>query len=82
MRSPGSLGLNLGQLEWHPSQLRTRYGLRGSARPLEHIGDSRAVLTGGDIDDILATGLSAFLDGIQRELGALHQDIASGFFGA
>jgi uncharacterized alpha-E superfamily protein len=79
---PRSLGLNLGQIEWHLSQLRTRYGLRGSVRPLERIGDLRAVLAGGDIDDVLAIGLSAFLDGIQHQLGALHQDIAGGFFGA
>ncbi len=78
---PRSLGLNLGQLEWHLSQLRTRYGLRGGVRPLERIDNLRAVLAGSGIDEILAKGLSAFLDGIQRELAALHQDIARSFFG-
>ena len=77
---PRSLGLNLAQLEWHLSQLRSRYHLHGSLRPLERVDDLRAALASGTIDGILARGLSAFLDGIQRQLGELHRDIAEAFF--
>jgi uncharacterized alpha-E superfamily protein len=78
---PRSLGLNLAQLEWHMSQLRTRYHLRGSIRPLERVDDLRALLAHGSIDAILASGLSSFLDGIQRQVGQLHEDINAAFLG-
>ncbi len=79
---PRSLGLNLAQLEWHLSQLRMRYFLQGSLRPLERVDELRAFVATASIDNILARGFSEFLDGIQRELGALHQDIAEAFFPA
>ncbi len=77
---PRSLGLNLAQLEWHLSQLRTRYHLHGTAVPLERVEDLRAVVMQGSIDSLLAGGLSQFLDGIQRQIALLHADIAEAFF--
>jgi len=77
---PRSLGLNLAQVEWHLSQLRMRYLLHGTLRPLERLDDLRALLTASSIDEVLARGLSEFLDGIQRQIAALHRDIAESFF--
>ena len=80
---PRSLGLNLAQIEWHLSQLRMRYFLHGSLRPLERVDELRALIATTSVDEILVgNGFSAFLDGIQRQIGALHQDIAQAFFPA
>ncbi len=78
---PRSLGVNLAQLEWHLSQLRTRFHLRASSVALERLDDLRAILANGLNDRILTDGFSPLLDGIQRQLGKLHGDIADNFFG-
>jgi uncharacterized alpha-E superfamily protein len=78
---PRSAGLNLAQLDWHLNQLRSQYYLRGSAPALERLDDLRAMLASQTIDEILARGLSPFLDTLQRELGALHGDIMRGLCG-
>ena len=78
---PRSAGLNLAQLDWHLNQLRSQYYLRGCAPALERLDDLRAMLASQTIDEILARGLSPFLDTLQRELGALHGDIMSGLCG-
>ena len=78
---PRSTALNLAQLDWHLSQLRSQYHLRGCAPALERLDDLRGMLVSQTIDEILARGLSPFLDTMQRELGALHGDIMSGLCG-
>ena len=78
---PRSAGLNLAQLDWHLNQLRSQYHLRGCAPALERLDDLRAMLASQTIDEILARGLSPFLDTLQRELGALHGDIMRGLCG-
>ncbi len=77
---PRSLGLNLAMLDWHLTQLRSRYHLRASGAPLERLDDLRALLANLKIDSILRDGLSAFLDGIQHQLAKLHADVATAFF--
>ena len=63
------------------NQLRSQYYLRGCTPALERLDDLRAMLASQTIDEILARGLSPFLDTLQRELGALHGDIMRGLCG-
>ena len=72
---PRSAGLSLAQLDWHLTTLRSRYHLRGSTQALERLDELRSMLAAQTVDEILRRGLSAFLDWMQRELGALHGDI-------
>lgn len=78
---PRSIRLNLAQLEWHLTQLRLRYHLRGGSAALERVDDLNTALTHTAVDDLLARGLSPFLDWIQREIASLHNDIMKGFCG-
>ena len=72
---PRSAGLNLAQLDWHLTTLRSRYHLRGCAPALERLDDLQTMLASQTVDEILGRGLSPFLDWVQRELAALHGDI-------
>jgi uncharacterized alpha-E superfamily protein len=76
---PRSIRLNLAQLEWHLTQLRLRYHLRGGSAALERVDDLNASLTHTAVDGLLARGLSPFLDWIQRDIAMLHNDIVQGF---
>jgi uncharacterized alpha-E superfamily protein len=78
---PRSVGLNLAQLEWHLSQLRTRYYLRGGAAALERLDQLNGMLTHQNVEDLVSRRLSPFLDYVQREIAALHGDIITGFCG-
>jgi uncharacterized alpha-E superfamily protein len=78
---PRSAGLNVAQLDWHLNQLRSRYHLRGCVPALERLDDLQSMLGNQTIDEILAYGLSPFLDAVQREVAALHGDIMSGLCG-
>jgi uncharacterized alpha-E superfamily protein len=78
---PRSVGLNLAQLEWHLSQLRTRYYLRGGTAALERLDALNGVLTHQSVEDLVSRRLSPFLDYVQREIAALHADIITGFCG-
>ena len=72
---PRSAGLSLAQLDWHLTQLRSRYHLRGCAPALGRLDHLRTMLANQSIDDILERGLSPFLDWVQREMAALHAEI-------
>ena len=74
-----SVALCVGQMEWHLSALRTRYGLRDTAPVLERIEDIRAAL-GAPVLRLLPDGLHDFLDGMQRDLGDLGELIGTMFF--
>ena len=78
---PRSVGLNLAQLDWHLTTLRSRYHLRGCAPALGRLDNLRTMLASQTVDDILGRGLSPFLDWMQREVGALHEDIMTGLCG-
>ncbi len=78
---PRSVGLNLAQLEWHLTQLRTRYALRGGAKALERVDTLNGALTRQTVNDLVDGRLSPFLDWMQREIAALHADIVEGFCG-
>jgi uncharacterized alpha-E superfamily protein len=79
---PRSVGLNLAQLEWHLTQLRTRYYLRGGARALERLDELSGPLSHENIAAMVRNGtLSPFLDTVQRQIAALHADIIEGFCG-
>ena len=77
---PRSVLLCLSQTEWHLTQLRTSYGLRGTRRALEQIEDMRAALLDRSAVRIIEAGLHDFLDGMQRDLIKLASDIAAAFF--
>jgi len=79
---PRSAGLNLAQLDWHLTQLRSRYYLRGAVPALERLDHLRTMMASQTIEDILARGLSPFLDWVQSEVAALHADIMTGLCGA
>ncbi len=78
---PRSAGLNLAQVDWHLNQLRSRYHLRGTFRALERLDELQGMLVSATIDEILSRGLSPFLDAVQREVAALHDDIVRGLCG-
>jgi uncharacterized alpha-E superfamily protein len=77
---PRSVLLCLSQTEWHLTQLRTSYGLRGTRIPLEQIEDMRAALLDRSAEQIISIGLHDFLDGMQRDLINLAAGIGDAFF--
>jgi uncharacterized alpha-E superfamily protein len=77
---PRSVHLCLSQTEWHLSQLRTSYGLRGTRKPLEQIEDMQAASLDRSAEHIIGGGLHEFLDGMQRDLITLAGDIGTAFF--
>jgi uncharacterized alpha-E superfamily protein len=72
---PRSAALCLAQLDWHLTVLRSHYHLRGCVHALGRLDHLRTMLASQTIDDILGRGLSTFLDWMQREIAALHDDI-------
>jgi len=72
---PRSAGLSLAQLDWHLTQLRSRYYLRGCTPALGRLDHLRTMLASQSVDEILGRGLSPFLDWVQSEVAALHGDI-------
>lgn len=78
---PRSVALNLSQLDWHLSQLRLRYHLRGGTAALERLDHLCGVLTDRTVSDLVARGLSPFLDWTQREIAALFDEVVAGFCG-
>jgi uncharacterized alpha-E superfamily protein len=72
---PRSARLSLAQADWHLTQLRSRYHLRGCSPALGRLDHLRTMLASQTVDDILGRGLSPFLDWMQREVAALHADI-------
>ena len=77
---PRSLAMCVNQLTWQLTQLRTAYGLRESAAPLERLDEMRAVLADRTIEAIIINGLHEFLDRVQMELAGLQGDIAAAFW--
>jgi uncharacterized alpha-E superfamily protein len=77
---PRSVGLNLAQVEWHLTQLRSRYFLRMSAA-LERLDHLNGMMTYQNVAELAGRKLSPFLDYVQREIGGLHQDIVETFAG-
>ena len=77
---PRSVGLNLAQIEWHLTQLRSRYFLSMSAA-LERLDQLNGMMSYQNITELAGRKLSPFLDYVQREIGALHQDIVETFTG-
>ena len=77
---PRSVGLNLAQVEWHLTQLRSRYLLRMSAA-LERLDALNGMMTYQNVAELAAGSLSPFLDYVQREIGGLHGDIVETFAG-
>lgn len=77
---PRSVLLCIGQLEWHLSQLRSRYGLRGTVAALERIEELRAALLARPMERVIVEGLHEFLDGVQRDLILLAGEIGTAFF--
>jgi uncharacterized alpha-E superfamily protein len=77
---PRSVQLCLSQTEWHLTQLRTGYGLRGTRKPLEQIEDMRGAFLNRSAERIIEGGLHDFLDGMQRDLITLAGEIGTAFF--
>lgn len=79
---PRSVGLNLAQLDWHLTQLRTRYNLRGASRALERLDQLNGAMTHENVARLVSGNLSPFLDYVQREIAAVHEDIVTLLCGA
>ena len=77
---PRSVRLCLGQMDWHLTQLRSVYGLRGTVPALERTEELRAALLARPIEQVIAGGLHDFLDAIQRDLILLAGEIGTAFF--
>ncbi len=77
---PRSVAVCVSQMEWHLSQLRSRYGLRGTVGALERVEELRAGLLGRPVEKIVHDGLHVFLDGVQRDLILLAAEIGTAFF--
>ena len=77
---PRSVLLCVGQMEWHLTQLRATYGLRGTVPALERVEEVRAALLGRPIEAMIADGLHDFLDALQRDLILLAAEIGTAFF--
>lgn len=77
---PRSILLCVRQMEWHLSQLRGRFGLRGTDAALERIEELRAGLLSHPVEKVLAAGLHEFLDWVQRQLMVIAAEIGSAFF--
>ncbi len=77
---PRSVALCVAQTEWCLTQLRSRYGLRGTAAALEHVEELRGALMNRAVDQIIETGLHQFLDGVQIELARIAAEIGTAFF--
>lgn len=78
---PRSVGLNLAQLEWHLTQLRTRYHLHSGRDALERLDELNGAMSHANIVSLVGTSLSPFLDLVQKEIGSLHADIVKAFCG-
>lgn len=78
---PRSVSMCLRQMEWYLAQLYNRYGLRASSSAMERLDEMRGALTELTIDTVLANGLHEFIDWIQRQLGAVAQEIGEAYFG-
>jgi uncharacterized alpha-E superfamily protein len=78
---PRAVALNLSQIEWHLTQLRLRYHLRGCGQALERLDNLCISLTHEGVAGLVSRGLSPFLDWMQREIGALHGDVIDGLCG-
>ena len=76
---PRSVALCVSQAEWHLTQLRTRYGLRGTAPLLEQIEQVRAAVQ-EPVGRLMPDGLHGFLDHLQGDLGILAAGIGTAFF--
>lgn len=77
---PRSVLLCVGQMERHLGQLRGRYQLRGTAASLERIDEVRAAILARPVERVIADGLHEFLDGVQRNLILLANEIGTAFF--
>lgn len=78
---PRSVSFCLHQLDWHLSQMRIRYGLRGGSAAMECLDELRAALTGQTIDQVIDKGLHEFIDWCQIRLGFVGAEIGRAFFG-
>jgi uncharacterized alpha-E superfamily protein len=78
---PRAVALNLSQIEWHLTQLRLRYHLRGCGDALERVENLCTSLTPEGVAGLVSRGLSPFLDWMQREIGTLHGDVIDGLCG-
>ncbi len=77
---PRSVAQCVEQIEWLLTQLRSRYGLRGTVAALERVEELRAAILGRPVERIIADGLHQFLDGVQRDLILLAAEIGTAFF--
>ena len=75
-----SAALCVRDIGWHLDQLRSRYGLRDTAIPLEHVDELREALRRGSGFVQPGGGLHEFLDRLQRDLNRLAGEIGTAFF--
>jgi uncharacterized alpha-E superfamily protein len=78
---PRSVLLCLQQIDWLLTQLRARYGLRGTVKALERVEELRGGLLSQSIEARLRDGtLHELLDNVQRDLILLAAEIGTPFF--
>lgn len=78
---PRSVMLSVTTVEEILGRLRQRYGLRSGYAALEALDGIRGTLAGGDIHEVLRSGLHEFLDWIQLRLIAVTDALGEAYFG-
>lgn len=77
---PRSVVLCVQEMEWHLSQLRSCYGLHGTAASLERLSELRDGLLRDGVDHVIEAGLHEFLDRVQQQLIGIASGIGTAFF--
>ena len=77
---PRSVSVCVRNIETHLTELRSRYGLRGTLPALEWVEELRAGIVGRRAATLISGGLHDFLDGVQRDLIRLSGEIGTAFF--
>ena len=77
---PRSLTMCARQVGWQLTQLRSEYGLGGSAGALERLDTLGAALADHTIEDIIARGLHEFCEWVQGQLASLQDDVGRAFW--
>ncbi len=78
---PRSLGICAGRIIGTLGSLHSDYRLHGGARAIENAERLSDKLHGKASEDIIASGLHEFLDGVQIDLDHVTNEIAAGYFG-
>lgn len=79
---PRSVSLNFEQIGQHLERLAAQHGLSGGSAAIARVHALLRAMDTRNVEQGLRDGLPPFLDWVQQQVGALHDDIAAAFFSA